>query len=80
MTDARRNVRTYTGLDRPDVEVLVDGRGWVAGEGRMRWQDEGGCWWLEVTYRSAEHNSSEIDSFPADRVRKDETDYSRGRS
>ena len=46
----------------------------------MQWQDDEGSWWSEVTFRSAEHNSSEIDSFPADRVRTDTTDYSTGRA
>jgi hypothetical protein len=48
--------------------VFVEGRGWVTGEVRMQWQDEQDAWWCEVTYRSAEHASSEIDAFPADRV------------
>lgn len=72
MTD-RHNVRTYFGLDRADVEVLTEGRGWVAGEVRMQWQDNAGAWWAEVQYRSPEHNSTMIDSFPAERVRPDET-------
>lgn len=75
----RRNDTVHQPADRPVVEGLVDGRGWVQGEVRMQWQDETGAWWAEVTYRSAEHNSSEIDSFPADRVRKDDREYGAGR-
>src|SRR5688500_13336652 len=73
VTEVRRNIRTYRGLDRPDVEVLVDGRGWVAGEVRMQWQDEHDAWWAEVQFRTVDGLSSEIDAFPADHVRKDET-------
>lgn len=78
MTDDRHNVTVHAPADRADVEVLVDGRGWVPGEVRMQWQ-LGDAWWCEVTFRSAEHNSSEIDAFPAERVRKDGRDYAAGR-
>lgn len=80
MPEIRRNVSTYFGFARAQVEVLVEGRGWVPGEVRMQWQDETDAWWAEVTFRSAAHNSSEINAFPADRVRKDPTDYTAGRA
>jgi hypothetical protein len=47
--------------------VLNDGT-WVAGVSRMRWQEDDGTWWMQVQYR-AEHHSSKLDRFPADRVR-----------
>jgi hypothetical protein len=46
----RHNVRTYHRFDRTAVEVFAEGRGWVAGEVRMRWQDNDGIWWAEVQY------------------------------
>jgi hypothetical protein len=54
MTEDRHNVRTYYGFDRANVEVLIEGRGWVAGEVRMQWQTGEGAWWAEVQYRSPE--------------------------
>jgi hypothetical protein len=75
----RHNVRTYYGFDRTAVEVRVEGRGWVAGEVRMRWQDNDGVWWAEVQYR-ADHHSSRIDAFRADHVRRNDTDHSVSRT
>jgi hypothetical protein len=41
----------------------------------MRWQDNEGVWWAEVQYR-ADHHSSKIDAFRADRVRRNDSDSS----
>jgi expansin (peptidoglycan-binding protein) len=76
----RHNVTVHQPADRPDVEVHIQGRGWVTGEVRMQWQHGDGSWWAEVQYRSTKHNSTEIDAFPADRVRRDDTDHSHGRT
>lgn len=78
MTD-RHNITVHQPVDRTDVEVDVEGRGWVAGEVRMQWQ-EGDDWWAEVQFRTADGHSSEIDKFPAERVRRDERDYGAGRA
>jgi hypothetical protein len=79
MLTMRRNVTVPAPADRPSVEVLVEGRGWVAGEVRMQWRAPDDAWWAEVQFRSPDHHSTMIDAFPAERVRKDEADHSRGR-
>lgn len=73
----RHNVTVHAPADRPDVEVLVDAR-WLVGEVRQQWQ-EGEVWLVEVQYRRPGTHSRTIDTFPLERVRNDETDYSVGR-
>lgn len=79
MTETRRNVTVHAPADRPDVQVLVDAQ-WLPGEVRQQWQDEHDAWWVEVQYRRPGTHSRTIATFPLERVRKDETDYSAGRS
>ena len=65
--------------ERPDVEVFVDGD-WCPGELRMWTQDDHGAWFAQVQYRPAGSHSRVIGAFPAEDVREDTTDRSRGRS
>jgi hypothetical protein len=64
--------------DRPDVEVLVDDT-WCPGELRMWTQDDEGGWTAQVQYQPPGTHTREIGAFPADHVRKDTVDRSRGR-
>lgn len=57
----------YTGEDRREVEVLVDGV-WHYGEQRSWDQDEDGAWSAVVTW-SAAPGENRLDRFPADRIR-----------
>lgn len=68
----------YKPLDRPDVEVLVDGT-WCPGELRMWTQHDDDTWTADVQYRPPGEHSSFIATFPADQVREDTVDRSHGR-
>lgn len=57
----------FTGEDRREVEVLVDGR-WCYGEQRSWDRDEDGRWSAMVTW-SAGPSENRLDRFPADRLR-----------
>lgn len=74
---ARQHI-TYQPLDRPDVEVDVDGV-WCPGELRMQVQDDDGTWSLQVQYRPPGDTSSHIVTVPADQVRADTVDRAAGR-
>lgn len=69
---------TYFAADRrnpPMVEVLEDGQWW---DGHVEAQEmREGVWWVRVVYR---RDGQRAGWFPAERVRPDETDYSRGRA
>lgn len=67
---------TYFGFDRPDVEVLVDGT-WWPGQLRMWTRHDDGTWTGNVLFHDAEGNRA--DTFPADHIREDTVDRSRGR-
>lgn len=58
------------------VEVLEDDQWW---DGVVQAQEQReGVWWVHVVYRR--NGGQRVDWFPADHVRPDETDYSRGRA
>lgn len=78
LVQVRREPTVYPPGERPDVQVLVDGV-WCAGELRMWSLDEAAAWWGSVSWRRPGELSSKLDRFPADRIREDPTDYSRGR-
>lgn len=63
----------YKPQDRPEVEVLVDDA-WHFGDLRQWFLDDEGGWHGEVRWSSADGNR--IDTFPADRIRRNETDWS----
>lgn len=65
-------VRTFRPHERPDVEVLIGGR-WFKGELRQWSVDAEKRWSAQVTWHR-EAGYTFIDSFPADRIRPDETD------
>lgn len=66
----------YEPLEAPDVEVEVDGR-WWPGEARMRTTHDDGRLSYQVRFRR--EGQSYLDKFPAERVRLDTVDRSRGR-
>lgn len=68
--------RTADRLDPPLVLVLEDDQWW---DGVVQAQEkrEDGVWWVHVVYR---RDGNRVGWFPADRVRPDDTDYSRGRA
>lgn len=70
--------RTYSPADRPMVEVLVEGQ-WRPGDLRMWVQNDDGQWFGQVQWQPAGNTSHTIDTFPADRIRPDVTDYTQGR-
>lgn len=67
--------RIYTGLDRPDVEVLVDdpdGPVWCEGELRAwLWTDDqhGGHWEAQVQWRRGPGAGTFVGRFQVDQVR-----------
>ena len=65
-------LRTYRPDERPDVEVLVDGQ-WCKGELRQ-WSNDDSNWSAQVQWRRTAGETF-IDTFPADRIRPDETSY-----
>lgn len=69
---------TYRASDRHDppmVEVLEDDQWW---DGHVEAQEKrDDVWWVKVVYR---RDGNRTRWFPADQVRPDDTDYSRGRS
>lgn len=65
----------YAALEAPDVEVEHDGK-WWPGEARMRTTHRDGTVTYQVQYRT--DNGTHLDVFPTNRVRLDQTDYSRG--
>lgn len=69
--------RTYPRGEEPDVEVLVRGT-WHRGELRM-WEQRQDGWWGHVVWHPAGTTENRFESFPADRIRPSQTDYSRGR-
>jgi hypothetical protein len=58
----------YRPVDRPDVEVWLEGR-WWPGELRMWRQDDDGSWRGNVQWHRAA-GSTFLDTFPADRIRR----------
>jgi hypothetical protein len=52
---------------------------WCPGELRMWTQDDDGAWFAQVQYRPPGGHSRVIGAFPAEDVREDYTDHSRGR-
>jgi hypothetical protein len=66
----------YLGHEHPDVQVEVDGQ-WWPGEARMRTELRDGTHRYDVAW----HRKGEtyLDDFPAERVRLDNVDRSRGR-
>lgn len=64
-------VRTYRPDQRPDVEILVDGR-WCKGELRQWSVDSQQQWSAQVSWRRRA-GQTRIDTFPAEVVRLDET-------
>ena len=66
----------YAALEAPDVEVERDGK-WWPGEARMRTTHRDGRVTYQVPYRT--DDGTYLDVFPTNRVRLDETDYTRGR-
>ena len=66
----------YEPLKAPDVEVEVDGQ-WWPGEARMRTTHKGGRLSYSVQYHR--DGSTYLDKVPAERVRLDTIDRSRGR-
>ncbi len=63
-------VRTYRPDERPDVEILIDGQ-WCRGELRQ-WSVADELWSAQVNWRR-DVGETFIDTFPADRIRLDET-------
>ena len=72
-----KQIHTFHGFDRPDVEVLVDDT-WWPGELRQWTQHDDDTWHGNVTYRDADGQRSA--TFPADRIRLDTIDRSHGRT
>jgi hypothetical protein len=66
----------YAPLERPDVEVVVDGT-WWPGEVRMATELVDGTWSHSVQYRTGEGQF--LGTFTDDQVRSDTIDRSRGR-
>jgi hypothetical protein len=52
---------------------------WCPGELRMWTHDDDGAWFAQVQYRPPGGHSRVIGAFPAEDVREDYTDHSRGR-
>ena len=65
--------------DRTDVEILVDGT-WCPGELRMWTQHDDGTWSAQAQFQPPGTHSLVIGAFPADQVREDAVDRSRGRT
>lgn len=74
----RQRIEYLSGLERPAVEVLVDGA-WCYGLIRMQTQLDDGTWELNVQWMPSDDHSWRIDTFPPERVRSDTVDRSRGR-
>ncbi len=70
MLDNHQDLGIDYGSGPSQVEVYVDGRGWIFGDLRMQWQADDGTWWCEVIHRSVEDDDDEVDVFPADRIRR----------
>jgi len=66
-------------LDRPDVEVLVDGT-WCPGEVRMSTQLDDGTWKFNVQWRPPGTSTRRLDTFAETQVRENTVDRSVGRS
>ena len=66
-------VRTYRPDQRPDIEVLIDGH-WCKGELRQWSKDADGQWSAQVSWRR-KAGKTFIDTFPAEDIRLDESDY-----
>lgn len=64
-------VRTYRPDERPDVEILIDGN-WCKGELRQWTVDRERNWAARANWRR-EVGRTYIDTFPADRIRPDES-------
>lgn len=62
-------------LDPPMVEVLEDDQWWDGVVQAQELRDD--VWWVNVVYR---RDGNRVAWFPADQVRPDTTDYSRGRT
>lgn len=73
-----RQARIFAPADRPDVQVLVEGD-WRPGELRAWYPAGETAWEALVDWQPVGSTSRRPDRFPQDRVRSDETDYSRGR-
>lgn len=65
----------YSPLERPDVEVLVDGT-WWPGEVRMATELDDGTWTHNVQYRT--DAGQFVETVPDDRIRADTVDRARG--
>lgn len=63
-------------LDPPLVFVQDEDGVWCDGVVKAQEQRSGGIWWVNVVYS---RDGNRVGWFPEDRVRVDETDYSRGR-
>lgn len=59
---------TYTGFDRPDVEVLVDGT-WCEGELWSWDRDAAGEWTGMAEWRRGPGQGNYLERFPASRIR-----------
>lgn len=66
----------YEPLDRPDVEVLVDGE-WHPGEARMRTTYRDGTHRYDIAWHK--EGQTFLDGFPSESVRLDTVDRARGR-
>lgn len=66
----------YAVDERPDAEVLVDGRWWPA-ELRMRTERADGYWYNAAWHRKGQ---THLDTFHQDAVRGDQVDRAKGRS
>lgn len=69
MTDVKQQI-VYKPAERPLVKVQVNER-WYDGELRLWLQHTDESWTAQVKWTDDEH-MNRIDSFPADRVRKDD--------
>lgn len=67
----------YKPIDRPPVEVLVEGT-WCYGVLRM-WKDSPDGWVGDVMYFLPGETSGRYDDFPAHQIREDTVDRSYGR-
>lgn len=74
----RQRIEYASPLDRPPVEVLVDGA-WCYGLVRMQIQHDDGGWEINVQWTPGLGQSWFIDSFTPDHVRADTVDRRRGR-